>query len=104
MKHKQNSVSPKKENETRGDWKNQWRIEKYFQGWTFNMGDEHEIKSFIASELIKEREKTLNEVKHVIDLMWDKDETDKNRYSVGWNSALAELLARLEVKSTAKGE
>jgi hypothetical protein len=38
------------------------------------------------------------ELKEIIDLMWDKKEKDKNRYSVGWNSALAELEARLKIK------
>jgi len=36
-------------------------------------------------------------VEEAIDKMWDKRETDKNRYSVGWNSALTELETRLKL-------
>ena len=52
-----------------------------------------EVENFIKKLLTQQR----TELKEIIDLMWDKNETDKNRYSVGWNSALAELEARLKL-------
>ena len=109
MKHKQNSILPKEENEMLDSELVAWWVKtvKEFYGGKLNKTAKHLIVAgvVLAMTAVKEeKEKALNEVKRIIDLMWDKDETDKNRYSVGWNSALTELLARLEVKSTAKGE
>ena len=63
--------------------------------------------SFVEDRIMEEIEKSWTplltqqrtELKEIIDLMWDKKEADKNRYSVGWNSALAELEARLKIKN-----
>lgn len=51
------------------------------------------FSNLVKKLLTKQR----TELKQIIDIMWDKKETDKNRYSVGWNSALAELEARLDL-------
>lgn len=54
-------------------------------------------KTVISKTLQQQREEIIKEIEGIVDLMWDKKETDKNRYSVGWNSALAEFEARLKI-------
>jgi hypothetical protein len=61
--------------------------EDYVDGWS------EAIMKRVNNLLSQSRQEIIKE----IDLMWDKKETDKNRYSVGWNSALAELEARLKL-------
>jgi len=46
--------------------------------------------------LHSERLKWTRKMRKIIDLMWIKKEKDKTGHDAGWNSALAELEARLK--------